>query len=587
MEVSVMEIEQLLAKEKLIITQANALAKSVQEMTLQEKRLLLLAISHIRRSDDNFVLYRIPVRRIIEYLGLDNGSYYSRINKITTSLLGRVIEIEQNNGDWEKFQWVSYCRYRSKGTSDMPEACLDIRMHDCLRPLLLDLQKHFGSVYLYQIAPIPSFNSMRVFELLYYSAMYSKVTRQFKKPNISFKVLDFKKRLGMEGKYRNFKDFRKDILRRAQKDCEMYSPLVFAWREESKGRKIITLHFTIEPNPKFKHEQLPLLEQERQPVVPVTQPSPAPVPDVPVPDVPVPDGVCNPVRNVSGQPQGIAPTVPDGEVLYEIPVRNVSPVISAQDLVSTTGNSTEERVASESEPIELIFDYALSGFSQEEKKQAIVTISSIPEPGKQVVLDELNSAIEQDKARERWQYLNGLVRAYHRDEFNPTSDLSRRRKEEQIKKQAKRCSYCNNEGIIYLQIKDGAILPKPCSHNEEEIINDVISKGYNVINAKSSNNRLEQIKKEFQTTRHQKVIEIWDRWDNETRRTETVKFLNRANSYTRKLFNEHGLEHSATLARFTLYMVEQNYLPPEFNNLKDWYSCFDKPNHSTGIDETK
>ena len=126
MEVSMMAITRTVDQKNLIVTQANALARSVQEMTLQEKRLLLLAISHIRQSDDNFVLYRIPVTRIREYLGLDDGSYYTRINKITTSLLSRVIEVEKENGDWEKFQWVSYCRYRSKGTSDMPEACTTV-----------------------------------------------------------------------------------------------------------------------------------------------------------------------------------------------------------------------------------------------------------------------------------------------------------------------------------------------------------------------------------------------------------------------------------------------------------------------------
>lgn len=166
-----------------------------------------------------------------------------------------------------------------------------------------------------------------------------------------------------------------------------------------------------------------------------------------------------------------------------------------------------------------------------------------------------------------------MVRAYHREEFNPTSDLSRRRKKEQLKKQAKRCSYCNDDGMIYLQIKDGAVLPQRCNHNEAKIISYVISEGYEVVSAKLGNNRLEQIKKEFQITRHQKVIEIFKGWDDETRRTETVKFLNRANSYTRKLFNEHGLEHSATLASFTLYMVKQKHLPPEFNSLKDWYKA--------------
>ncbi len=404
MEVSVMTINRSVNQKSLIVTQANALARSVQEMTLQEKRLLLLAISHIRQSDDNFVLYRIPVTRIREYLGLDDGSYYSRINKITTNLLGRVIEVEKKNGDWEKFQWVSYCCYRSKGTSDMPEACLDIRMHDCLRPLLLNLQKYFGSVYLHQIAPIPGFNSMRVFELLYYSAMYSKKERKFKKTNISFEVIDFKKRLGMEGKYKDFKDFRKDVLNRAQKDCEVCSPLVFTWKEEKKGRKIVRLHFTIKLNKKFEDESVALLNQD--------------------------------------------------------------------DSQTASVNS---------------------------------------------------------------------------------------------------CWYCDSNNMIYFRINDGAVLPKPCSHNEQEIIDFAISKEYNIENAKSSNNRFNAIKTEFENIRHQKVKEIVEAWNEDTKQAEMAKFLQTTDSLTRKLFHKKGLNHPATLAIFTLYMVKNNYLPPEFSSLKDWY----------------
>jgi plasmid replication initiation protein/uncharacterized Zn finger protein (UPF0148 family) len=543
MEVSMMAITRAIDQKNLIVTQANALARSVQEMTLQEKRLLLLAISHIRQSDDNFVLYRIPVTRIREYLGLDDGSYYTRINKITTSLLSRVIEVEKENGDWEKFQWVSYCRYRRKGTSDMPEACLDIRMHDCLRPLLLNLQKYFGSVCLHQIAPIPGFNSMRVFELLYYSAMYSKKERKFKKSKLSFEVTDLKKRLGMEGKYRDFRDFRKDVLNRAQKDCEVYSPLVFTWEEEKKGRKIVALHFTIKLNPKFKDESLALLNQQAPETLLVNTEFEL-----------IPTTVLKPAKSPFARPAS-TPKKPKSK-------GNSNPVSELASNVVTT----------EQEAKELIFDYALATFSADEKRQALAALSGIPTLDQQMILDELNVAIGQGNVKKRWQYLTGLVKAYHNGLLVPTSDLARQRKEVEMSAKAKHCPYCDTNGMIYYRIKDGAVLPKPCSHNESEIIDFAISKEYNIENAKSSNNRLNAIKTEFEETRHQKVKEIVQSWDENTKRAEIRKFLKTTDNFTRQLFQEKGLNHPATLAHLTLYMVKNNYLPPEFNSLKDWHS---------------
>jgi hypothetical protein len=42
------------------------------------------------------------------------------------------------------------------------------------------------------------------------------------------------------------------VLNRAQRDCAEYSPLTFTWQEEKKGRKIVSLHFKVKKNPKFK-----------------------------------------------------------------------------------------------------------------------------------------------------------------------------------------------------------------------------------------------------------------------------------------------------------------------------------------------
>jgi plasmid replication initiation protein len=257
MKVAVMNINQPVAQKKLVVTQSNALAKSVQKMTLQEKRLLLLVIAHVRQNDDDFLLYRIPIKHIKEYLGANDTGFHDYIRETTRKLLGRVVEIENEDGGWEQFQWVSYCRYYSKKESEMGDACLEIRFHDCLRPFLLHLKKYFNSFRLLQIAAMPSFNSVRVYEILF------SASNNFTKIEIHLTVNDLKKRLGFERKYTNFKDFRRDILERAQRDCAKYSPLTFTWQEQKKGRKIVNLRFKVKKNSKFKGEPVPIPQIEQ------------------------------------------------------------------------------------------------------------------------------------------------------------------------------------------------------------------------------------------------------------------------------------------------------------------------------------
>ena len=258
LEVAIVNIDLTIGKDKLVVTQSNPLATSVQQMTLQEKRLLLLAMSYIRQSHNDFMLYRIPITKIQECLEIDNTISYERIKEVSKKLLTRLVEIDDGKGNWEVFQWLSYCRYYSKENSETSEACLEIRFHDHLRPFLLNLKKHFGSLRLLQLAAMPSFNSIRVCEILFHSC------NSFTKMEFYFSVDELKKRLNMTDKYLNFKDFRLRILKQAQRDCAEYSPLTFTWTEEKKGRKIIALRFKIQKNSKFKDE-LPPLPKFNQP----------------------------------------------------------------------------------------------------------------------------------------------------------------------------------------------------------------------------------------------------------------------------------------------------------------------------------
>jgi plasmid replication initiation protein len=118
---------------------------SAQEMTLQEKRLLLLAILQIRQNDQSLVKYRIPITAIQDYLDIETKAIYERTQEITNKLMSRVLHIDDENGNWEKFQWVSYCKYFSKKQSEIGEACIEIQLHEHLRPMLLNLRKYFGS----------------------------------------------------------------------------------------------------------------------------------------------------------------------------------------------------------------------------------------------------------------------------------------------------------------------------------------------------------------------------------------------------------------------------------------------------------
>ena len=245
------DMEDETKSDKLILTQANALAMSAQKMTLQEKRLLLLIISKVRMSDNEFKTYYIPISSITEYLKLNDRSIYLEIKSISKKLLSRVLEIEINKGEWKQFQWVSSSEYKKKENSPIGLACLEIELHKKLHPFLLNLKKKFGSIPLQQIATMRSINSIRLLEIIYFQS------RSVNKKEIYFDVNDLKKRLGIEGMYKNFASFRCDILERAKKECLEKSPITFTYNLKKSGRKVIGLYFHIEKNSNKKTIELP------------------------------------------------------------------------------------------------------------------------------------------------------------------------------------------------------------------------------------------------------------------------------------------------------------------------------------------
>jgi hypothetical protein len=79
---------------KLIVTQANKLAEASYSMTLEEKRVVLLIVSLVRKEDGDFKTYRIPITDIRDYLALRSNKLYDDIKRIAEALMSRVLHIQ-------------------------------------------------------------------------------------------------------------------------------------------------------------------------------------------------------------------------------------------------------------------------------------------------------------------------------------------------------------------------------------------------------------------------------------------------------------------------------------------------------------
>ncbi len=232
------------AGSSLSITQANPLALSRQEMGILTKRLLVLALSDITKEDLTLEPIRITAWEYAQLFNISGKSIYSRIEESARELLEQTIQIKEPNGDWVMFQWVSEARY-DNGRESGEMAAIEIHIHPRLKPYLLQLRRDFSIIPTEQLLSFESFNSMRLFEVLY-TASYAGERSQ-----LIFDVDDLKLRLGLDGKYERFKDFRY-VLDKAQEEFSAYTCLAFDYEPDKVGRKFQRVSFRIRRNDVFQ-----------------------------------------------------------------------------------------------------------------------------------------------------------------------------------------------------------------------------------------------------------------------------------------------------------------------------------------------
>ena len=243
-----------LKKRHLSITQANALALSAQEMTLMEKRLVLVGIAKLDVSDPKLKV-KLFVNEFNDIFGVSSNANHERLRDITKQLLSRVVHVEQEGGEWEMFQWVNYAHYVPGKRSD-EGTYIEMEFNRQLTPYLQHLTRNFNSYTLEKIAGMQSFYSVRVFEILHHDSHGGRaVELEYELDDLKFRLrLKYEEKGRKIDRYPNFKDFRVRVLEQAQRDCEAYTPMTFNFEGKRKGRKIASVVFTLKPK-----AQLPLL----------------------------------------------------------------------------------------------------------------------------------------------------------------------------------------------------------------------------------------------------------------------------------------------------------------------------------------
>lgn len=224
-------------EQPLTIRQDNALTSSRFEYTALERNLFYSVLGQLKKTDTNNTLYYISVSQLTEATGTKNT--YVDYRKATESLLGRVYEIEQENGNLLQVTMFASCLY-VRG-----EGYIEVEISRKLRPYLFELKDNFTSLQLEVALGFKSKFSKRVYEIL-------NQWKSFNNGKKRFELLELKTMLNLynpktkKEQYVQWTDFESRVLKVAQKEMNKENcDLTFTYEKHKKGRSFHAITFTI------------------------------------------------------------------------------------------------------------------------------------------------------------------------------------------------------------------------------------------------------------------------------------------------------------------------------------------------------
>lgn len=221
--------------DKQLVVKANKLIEASYYLTLNEQRLILLAITKVRRdkalyTHDEFV---ISIEDWVSTFHVEPKNAYRDLQKISNQLFERYITIESPKGNPLKTRWISSIEYVSK------EGKLVITFAQKILPFLSLLEKEFTQYRLAFVSKMTSIYAVRLYELL---IQWNSIgTREID-------IQWLKKILQITDTYTEIRNFKARVLEPSIHQINTHSDLQVSYSQRKTGREVT--HFTFEFSPK-------------------------------------------------------------------------------------------------------------------------------------------------------------------------------------------------------------------------------------------------------------------------------------------------------------------------------------------------
>lgn len=228
-------------KQELYVVKSNELIQKARyNLTVQQQKLVLFAISKIKKGDPYDKVYELSIDECCSVMGLEydtGGTYYKRIKDDLLKLTNR--------------QWVRLPDRESTvswiGDADIIplSGTVYIKFHAKMAPYLFDLVNRYTQYQLYEVLVFKNKYAIRIYELIRSYIMQDEL-RNGEEKDIILSLEELKELLSAPN-YKNWNDLNRFCLRPAIEEINKLSDIIRIEYEpyKTRGRSFEKIRFTV------------------------------------------------------------------------------------------------------------------------------------------------------------------------------------------------------------------------------------------------------------------------------------------------------------------------------------------------------
>lgn len=220
------------ARNELVVKHNDLLRKSRYTLTANEQKIIIYLVSKINANDKELKEIEINILDFCKVIGIEvNGDAYNRVKETIKSLADKSWWLTFTEKKETLFRWINEAEIE-KGNG-----VIKLQLSKHLEPYLLELKQNFTKYELINVLSLRSKYSIRLYELL---------KSYLWQGSWQVSVKEIRELLETEGKYQEFRDFRKRVINPAIEEINGYTDLQIEMKTLKTGKSISHLYFKID-----------------------------------------------------------------------------------------------------------------------------------------------------------------------------------------------------------------------------------------------------------------------------------------------------------------------------------------------------